>query len=49
MEIMWGYIYIRLSHFAVQQKWTEECKSTIIEKMKTPQKKEEEGGVYEPC
>ena len=32
-------VYIELCHFAVQQKLIEQCKSTIIEKMKILKKK----------
>ena len=28
------YIYVSLGHFAVEQKFTEHCKSTIMEKIK---------------
>ena len=27
-------IYIKLGHFAVQYKWTEHCKTTLMEKIK---------------
>ena len=33
-KIMYMYIYVCLGHFAVQQKLTKHCKSTIIEKIK---------------
>ena len=32
------YIYMYMSHFAVQHKLAEHCKSTIIEKINTLQK-----------
>ena len=35
-------VYIELCHFAVQQKLIEQCKSTIIEKMKILKKKKKE-------
>ena len=28
------YIYVQLDHFAIQQKLTEHCKSTIVDKIK---------------
>ena len=32
---VYTHIYVWLGHFAVQQKLTEQCKATIIEKIKT--------------
>ena len=38
---MYVYIYVWLGHFAIQQKLTEYCKSTIIERIKILFKKED--------
>ena len=34
------YIYVKLNHFAVQQKLTQHCKSTILQLKKKKEKSE---------